>query len=156
MDNYDEELKMLELLEKNLQFIEFTSETALKIGMILIENAKNQGKRITIDISRNCHQLFHYAFQGTSPDNDQWLIRKSRVVNRFNRSSMFICTRLKSLNKTIEEIYCVSSLDYAPYGGAFPIIVKNVGVVGVIAVSGLTQEEDHQIVVDSIKEYLAI
>ena len=33
------------------------------------------------------------------------------------------------------------------------MIVKNVGFVGTVAVSGLTEEEDHNLVVETLKEY---
>lgn len=155
MDKYDELLRELEEQEKELQFLEFTSDTALKIGLKLIENAKKYTKAITIDITRNGHQLFHYSFEGTSPDNDQWVIRKNRVVNRFNKSSLHVGTELLSLGKTLYEAFNISETDYAAHGGAFPIIIKNVGVIGTITVSGLTQKEDHDMVVDAVRECIA-
>lgn len=154
MENYDEILKTLSEQERTLQFNEFTSETALKIGLGLIERAKKENKVVTIDINRNGHQLFHYAFEGTSPDNDQWIIRKNRVVNRFNKSSFHVGKLLLKSGKNIEDRYFVSQSEYTAFGGAFPIIIKNVGVVGTITISGLSQEEDHEMVVDAIKEYL--
>ncbi len=152
MDNYDEILKEVEQQEKELQFTQFTNETALKIGLLLIERAKKESKSITIDINRNGHQLFHYSFEGTSPDNDQWVLRKSRVVNRFHMSSHRMWAWLSKINGSFEQNYKVSSSDYAASGGAFPITIKNVGIVGTIAVSGMAQEIDHQWVVDAIKE----
>lgn len=154
MNNYKEMLKIFENEEMELQFSEFTSETALKIGLSLIERAKKENKNISIDIARNGHQLFHYSFDGTSPDNDQWMIKKNRVVNRFNKSSFHMATKLLDGNTTFEEEYKISSSEYAPAGGAFPIIIKNVGVVGTIAISGLTQEEDHEFAVWAIRKYL--
>lgn len=45
--------------------------------------------------------------------------------------------------------------DYAIHGGGFPIRVVNVDqVVGVVVVSGLKQEHDHQVIVDVIKDFL--
>ena len=103
MSNYDELVKTLEKQEEELQFSEFTSAVALKIGLSLIEKAKKDNKKITIDITRSGHQLFHYSFDGTSPDNDQWVIRKNRVANRFNKSSFLVGVSLLSMGKTLEE-----------------------------------------------------
>lgn len=154
MDYKESFIKELETQETELQFSEFNSETALNIGLKLVDLAKAEGLVITIDITRNGHQLFHYAFEGTGPDNDQWVIRKNRVVNRFNKSSMYVGATLRNSGSTMEESYLISSLEYAAHGGAFPIRIKKVGVVGTITVSGLPQEEDHALVVKAIREYL--
>lgn len=153
--DYDTILKEIKQQEKALQFQYFNCETALKIGLALINNARAIGRPVTIDINKNGQQLFHYAFEGTSPDNDNWIIRKNRVVQRFSTSSYYIGQRLESLSKTIEEKYGISSSLYAPYGGAFPLIVKDTGVIGTVTVSGLAQGEDHNLVVKTIKEYLS-
>ncbi len=154
MEDYEKMLKDIEKQEDMIQFTEFTNETALQIGMRLIEKAKKDNLSMTIDITRSGHQLFHYAFAGTSPDNDQWIIRKNRVVNRFGVSSLYIGTTLKLLKKTIEEKYHISSEEYCPYGGAFPIIIKNVGVVGTISSSGLRQITEHNLIVEVLEEFL--
>lgn len=154
MKDYKKMLEVIDEQENRLVFSEFTSETALKIGLIIIENAKKGNKKITVNIEKNGHQLFHYSFDGTSPDNDQWIARKNRVVNRFFQSSLYIQTLLKYEEKSIEEKFHISSFEYCPYGGAFPITIKDVGVVGIITVSGLTEEEDHGMVVSAIEEYL--
>lgn len=154
MENIEETLRVLEEQEKYLHFNEFTSETALKIGLSLVDRAKKENKVITIDITRCGHKLFHYAFDGSSPDNEQWIVRKNRVVNRFNKSSLHFRIKLIKSGKSLEEKYFVSSSEYAPYGGAFPIIIRNAGIIGTITVSGLTQEEDHEMVVWAINQYL--
>lgn len=156
MDDYEELLKVITKQEEKLQFDSFNNEDALQLGMLIVNNAKKHSKAITVDISRNSHQLFHYSFEGTSSDNDQWIIRKSRVVDRFNRSSLYVGTRLKHLGMTIENKYSISSMEYSPVGGAFPLKIKGTGVVGTITISGLSQEEDHNMVVDGIKEYLKL
>lgn len=156
MADVDELLRLIQEQEKKLQFAQFTNETALAIGLLLIEKAKKTNKRVTIDITRSGQQLFHYAFDGTTPDNDQWVIRKNRVVNRFHTSSFYIRNLLLSEGTTLEEKYELNSLEYAAHGGAFPMIIKNVGVVGTITVSGLPQEEDHALVVAALEEYLKV
>lgn len=140
--------------EKELQFKSFNEETAWEIGKRLVERAIRDELPITIDITRGAHQLFHASRPGTSADNDEWVKRKVRLVYRFGHSSFYIGQYLKSLGKTIEELFLVPESEYAPHGGCFPVIVKGTGMVGTITVSGLAQEDDHRIVVETIREYL--
>ena len=140
--------------EQKLQFAKFNEEDAWKLGSQLVELARNRNLPVTIDITRGTHQLFHAALRGTSPDNDEWVKRKVRLVYRFGHSSFYVGQVLKSKGKTIEQSYLVSESDYAPHGGCFPIIVKNTGIVGTVTVSGLPQEEDHKLVVEAIRKYL--
>jgi len=104
---------------------------------------------------RGTHQLFHASLGGTSPDNDEWVKRKVRLVYRFEHSSFYIGQLLKSKGKRIEESYLVSETEFAPHGGCFPIIIKETGVIGTVTVSGLPQEEDHRFVVQALSDYLA-
>lgn len=154
MEVIDELIYKLEQQERELQFTEFSNAAALEIGLMLVEKAKQENKPITIDINRNGHQLFHYSFDGTGPDNDQWVIRKNRVVNRFNKSSFLIGRQLFKSGKSMEEAFLLNSMEYAAHGGAFPIILKNTGVIGTITVSGLPEQEDHELVVRVLSEYL--
>ncbi len=155
MNNYDEILKELEEQEKLFQFTEFSNETALKIGILLIEKAKRENKVIVVDISRsNGQQLFHYELDGTCEDNGHWPVRKARVVNRFGHSSLYIGTRLKRDGETLHGNLFLEPAEYSTYGGSFPIIIKNAGIIGTITVAGLPDVEDHNLVVSCIKEYL--
>ncbi len=154
MIDYDLLFNRLEEQEHKLQFTEFTGDTALKIGMSLIKKATLENKSIAIDITKHNHQIFHFSFDGTSPDNDYWIAAKRRTVERFGKSSLFIFKMLEKEGKSIEERFHVSSSEFYGGGGAFPIIIKNVGVVGTITVSGLSEEEDHDYVIKAISEYL--
>jgi len=151
----DDILKQLLQEEEKLQFKRFNEETAWLIGSQLVERSAHEGLPVTIDITRGTHQLFHVSLKGTSADNDEWVKRKVRLVYRFGHSSFYIGQLLKSKGKRIEEAYLLPESEYAPHGGCFPIIVKGTGMVGTITVSGLPQEEDHKLVVQAIKDYLA-
>jgi uncharacterized protein (UPF0303 family) len=141
--------------EQELQFEKFNEATAWKIGSRLVERATNAGLSVTIDITRGNHQLFHASLPGTSADNDEWVKRKVRLVYRFGHSSFYMGQLLKSKGKRIEEAYLVSESEYAAHGGCFPVIVKGTGIIGTITVSGLPQEEDHKLVVQTIRDFLA-
>jgi uncharacterized protein (UPF0303 family) len=151
----DDILKQLLQEEQDLQFTKFNEDDAWKLGSQLVETACGRNLSVTIDITRGTHQLFHASLRGTSPDNDEWVKRKVRLVYRCGHSSFYIGQLLKSKGKTIEQSYLISESEYAPHGGCFPIRVKDTGIIGTVAVSGLPQEEDHRLVVEAIRRYLA-
>lgn len=140
--------------EAELQFSSFYNATALKLGLYILRRAQEDSKKITIDIERHGQQLFHYAMEGTTPDNDQWIIRKKNVVNRFHKSSMHVRCILQEAGLDIESKYLLNPKEYSAHGGSFPLIIKDVGVVGTVTVSGLPQEEDHALVVSCLREFI--
>ena len=148
---------LMELLqeEQELQFTKFNETTAWQIGSQLVERATSNNLPVTIDITRGDHQLFHASLHGTSPDNDEWVKRKVRIVYRFQHSSLYMGQLLKSKGRRIEEAYLLPESEYAPHGGCFPIILRDTGMIGTITVSGLSQEEDHKLVVQAIRDHLA-
>ena len=151
----DNVLQQLLQEEQELQFAKFNEDTAWQIGSQLVKRSAREGLPVTIDITRGDHQLFHASLYGTSADNDEWIKRKVRLVYRFGHSSFYMGQLLKSKGKSLEEAYLLPESIYAPHGGCFPIIVKNTGMIGTITVSGLAQEEDHKLVVQAIRDFLA-
>lgn len=152
--DYEELLKELRLQEEEIQFTHFSHDTALTVGMALVQEARKRGKSVAVDIARNGHQLFHFSMEGTSPDNNEWVRRKNNVVNRFGHSSYYVGISLQRAGQTIEQKYLISSYDFAAHGGAFPLIIRGVGAVGTITVSGLPQQEDHELLVTTLRTLL--
>src|ERR687890_364987 len=66
--------------EEELQFSAFTNDDAWDLGSALVAAARRDGAPVAVDVSRHGHQLFHASLPGTSPDNDSWIQRKTRVV----------------------------------------------------------------------------
>ena len=155
MDEHQELLQTLQQQEDELQFTEFTNDTALALGLLLVGAARRERKAITIDICRNGQQLFHAALPGTSADNDAWIRRKNNVVNRYGHSSFYVGTEFRARGKSFDQDSRLDPDAYAAHGGAFPVIARNVGVVGTVTVSGLPQAEDHEFVVRQLRAFLA-
>jgi uncharacterized protein (UPF0303 family) len=140
--------------EEELQFGSFTNDDAWELGTALVTAARRQGAPVAFDVSRNHHQLFHAALPGTTPDNDSWIERKTRVVNRFGHSSLYVRQASIERGTTFEEEFGLDPARYAAHGGAFPVLVRGVGPVGVVVVSGLPQLEDHRMVVAALRSRL--
>jgi uncharacterized protein (UPF0303 family) len=140
--------------EEELQFSSFTNDDAWELGTALRELARRQGAPVAIDISRNFHQLFRAALPGATPDNDAWIERKQRVVHRFGHSTLHVRQSFVERGTTFEEQSGLDPQRYAAHGGGFPVLVRSVGPVGVLVVSGLPQLEDHRLIVTALRAHL--
>ncbi|MEV5720658.1 heme-degrading domain-containing protein [Amycolatopsis mediterranei] len=140
--------------EERLQFTKFDNETALALGQQLLTAARDRGLPVTISIRRNGQRLFHAALPGTAADNDAWIDRKSRVVDRYGHSSFFIGTQFRAKGGSFEEHSRLDLDLYAAHGGVFPVLVRGVGPVGTVGVSGLPQADDHAFVVEQLELFL--
>jgi uncharacterized protein (UPF0303 family) len=147
-------LAQLAAEEEELQFTRFTADDAWELGSALVEAGRELRLPIAVDISRNPHQLFHAALAGATADNDSWIRRKTRVVERFGHSSLYVRQASIERGTTFEAEFGLPSSRYAAHGGAFPILVRDVGPIGVVVVSGLPQLEDHRMVVTALRAHL--
>jgi uncharacterized protein (UPF0303 family) len=140
--------------EEELQFTGFTNDDAWDLGSALVAAARRDGAPVAVDVSRHGHQLFHASLPGTSPDNDSWIQRKTRVVHRFGHSSLYVRQASIERGTTFEEEFGLDPALYAAHGGAFPVVVRSVGPVGAVVVSGLPQLADHRMVVAALRAHL--
>lgn len=154
MEDYSQLLDQLLQQEKDLQFTQFTNNTAFQVGNAILDKAMREEKQIVVDIRRNGQLLFHAKLEGTGPNNDRWIERKINVANHFGHSSYYMHVLYKSWNTTIKENAYLDPMEYAAEGGSFPIFIKNVGPIGTISVSGLPGDEDHGMIVAALSEFI--
>lgn len=142
------------LEEKNHIFDSFTYEIAFQLGSFFYEYAKANQIDLCADIYANGHTLFHFSSDGSTPDKDNWLRRKRNAVLQFAHSSKFMHLKCKGDDSLIETKYGCSLKDMTFTPGAFPILVKNAGCIGAIAVSGLAPDEDHQLIITGLDKLM--
>jgi uncharacterized protein (UPF0303 family) len=145
----------IEEQEERLQLPGFDEDDAWALGSLLVGLARERSLAVTVDVRRHGHQLFHAALPGTTPDNDTWIERKVRVVDRYSASSYLVGRRLAVRGDALGAGHGVDPALYAAHGGAFPLRVRGVGVVGAVTVSGLPQADDHALVVEALERFLA-
>ena len=140
--------------EARLVFGRFDEDTALQLGIALVELAWAEALPVVIDIRTPDRTLFHAALPGSSPDNDDWARRKSNAALRFHKSSLRVGTELRAKDRSL-AYQGLPAADFADHGGAVPVRVAGVGVVAVATVSGLPQRDDHALVVRAMDQMLA-
>lgn len=140
----------------------FTADDAFEIGILLRNRLRQVGDRpavVNITLANNMQALFHAVSKpGTVPENDNWVARKRNTVLRFGWSS-WAAHHLFELGN--EELFKArfqlgeTAGEYAIHGGGFPVRVKGVeGPIAAIVVSGLSQEQDHQVIVEVLQHYI--
>ncbi len=149
-----EKIEMIEKQQNELQFKSFENDAAVEIGLMLMQKAKSKKYPVAINITRNNQHIFHVALPGSSINNEHWLKRKINTVYHFQASSLLVQYECESANSTLSKIHALPDLEFAAAGGCFPVVVKGVGMVGTIGVSGLSSEEDHDLIVNCLIEYL--
>ena len=149
-----EDLAAIAAQERELQFSRFDENVAWKLGTCARDLALAKEFAVVIDVRRFAQPLFYCALPGTTPDNAEWVRRKSNLVARFHRSSYAISLELKQSGSTLLQKYGLPDADYAAHGGAFPIHVLNAGVIGSLSVSGIPQRSDHELVIEALCAHL--
>jgi uncharacterized protein (UPF0303 family) len=139
----------------------FTADDAYSIGTRLRERLRSLSEKpavVNITLANGNNLLFHACSRpGVFPDNDLWVARKRKTVLRWGVSSWYMHNKMQGDEKAFADKYMLgqSAGEYAIHGGGVPVRVKGVeGVVGVVVVSGLKQDEDHQVVVEALQMFL--
>lgn len=133
MFNYTYEA--LTALEKSLVFDSFSRANAATLGALLDEEAKKTGYPVAFEIVINGLVVFRYFQDGCPAESNHWLMRKRRVIESQQMSSLRFGKLLELRGQTLED-NLMNPQEYAPGGGGMPIILRGTGVIGSVCVSG--------------------
>jgi uncharacterized protein (UPF0303 family) len=140
--------------EADLVLPRLTHEDCVTLGLALLEVARAESLPVVVDVRHGDQIAFHAALPGTAAANDLWVERKVRVVRLVGTSSLRAGAQAAAEGAAFEERQRVDPLLYAAHGGAFPLVVRDVGLVGVVTVSGLPEVEDHRLVVRVLRRFV--
>ncbi|AXK46492.1 heme-degrading domain-containing protein [Brachybacterium saurashtrense] len=147
------QIALLEQQERELVLPRFTPEDAWELGAAAVDIARAAGHGVVLDIRRPQLVLFRAVLPGAAPDQASWAERKANVVLRMEASSALVDARLTGAGV---EPRAMGWLDesYAVTGGSVPIRVAGAGVVAAFTASGLSSQEDHDLVVAALRAHL--
>lgn len=136
--------------ENALLLPQFDTEDAWWLGCHLRDRAAACEAPVAIEISVGPTTLFSALLRGATADNLGWIKRKVALAWRFQASSYAINQKFAA-GENMFQRFGLDHATYAAAGGAVPIRVRGVGMIGTVAVSGLPQLDDHLMVLDALE-----
>ena len=138
-------------LTRKIELNSFNNRLGMEMGLAIIDLAKKKNKNIAVQVERLNHIIFLYVDENLHADKHDWLKRKANVSKRFEQSSLSVKNDLVNGNMTLKETFALDDKEYLAKGGSIPVFVNNAGMIAIITVSGLHDEEDHKIIIDALK-----
>ncbi len=152
----EQDLDILDEQEEQLRFGVFGAETAWLVGSRLRAMAMEQSVGCTMEIEVAGQLLFGCVTPGANLGQANWIRRKRNTVQHFARSSYAVGRKLERDGGTLESRHALREADFSTHGGGFPIVLVGTGLVGSVIFSGLSQREDHGLVVAALAEVLGV
>lgn len=154
MEEILQQIEEIKSQQKMWEFTTFNEETAWEIGCRIRQKAKEHHYPIAVSVTMNRRRLFYCSMPGAAAINDQRVRRKENLVYQFQKSSYEMALYLKVKQDSVANRYGLGSEDYAAAGGSVPLLLRGTGMIGAITVSGLSEQEDHELVVSTIREFI--
>ncbi len=149
------DIQILRQQEKLIRFGSFGSVDAMAIGVILARLCAEYPEQLAVVITRESDQtvIYQYVMDEKKQRNLNFASAKRNAVLATGHSSLLALA--EACEGNIPDAMLKEDEEIIPVGGAFPIFVKGVHTA-TIAVSGLHQGKDHEIIVRALEEYLDI
>lgn len=130
-------------IESVYSFEDFTNDRALDFGLTVLKIVEEKNlKNVRIRVKYDGDIVFQYLMNGKK--SQMWLDLKEKTVMDSGHSSLYVAQQIE------HYAYMKDSTDYAVCGGGFPLIVKG-ELKGAFCVSGLTDTEDHQLILEALE-----
>ena len=152
----EDDLKIIAEQEAKLVFDSFDEDKAYEIGTLIREDGRAIGKGLVAGVFTWDRTLFWGATPGSTSANWSWATRKVGLVKIMFKSSYRVVLERGDKPRLLEPQWGMEPTQYAIAGGAFPIRVTGVGIIGAVAVSGLHERDDHEFARSAIARALGL
>jgi uncharacterized protein (UPF0303 family) len=139
-----DDLKIIGQQETELIFDRFDEDLAFEIGTHMRQLAKGFGQGAAVGVYLWDRTMFFGATAGATEGNRGWVERKAKLVRLMHKSSYRVVLERGDQPRVLSN-WAIDIADYAIAGGAFPIRIRNVGIIGAAATSGLPERDDHEV-----------
>lgn len=142
--------------EEKLRTEAMNSDDALALGVIMVRIAKEKyQKPAAMRVILGGHTAFSFHMDGTTMNNDWWMDKKLNTCRTTGVSSIRSLVEVAEGLRPLEKEFEIDG-DYALCGGCFPLRNAAGKLLGYVLASGLPHECDHQLIADSLSEFLNV
>ncbi len=142
--------------DEKLRMDKFTSDEVLRLGLIMARLARDEYlEPISIRIIIGGHVAFSHLMEGTDTFNEWWMDKKLNTCRISGVSSIRTLVEIGE-GKRPMEIEFENENDFALCGGCWPVRNHQGKLLGYVEASGMTDDRDHQLIIDAVAELLNI
>lgn len=145
--------RIIDEQEKKLRFSSFSFDIAKRICSKVVQSVQQKGETGFVLARVNGLTVYARCLSGGSLNNEEWARRKANLCERYGISSYHVVRRLERDGKTLASCG-MNDEDYGFSAGSFPILLTSGVCIGSITFSGMSGEEDHQVVASQIADEL--
>lgn len=130
--------------EKIIKFNKFENNDALTFAKKVLEHVEKE-KLGPVRIRVFYRDQIVFQFIPSGKKGDEWLDRKQFLVMATGHSSYYV------FNHQEDFPYLTNNPDIVHTGGGYPLYVND-QLMGAFIVSGLRHDQDHQLIINALKE----
>ncbi|WP_322092859.1 heme-binding protein [Paraburkholderia bannensis] len=135
------------------ELVSFNASVARVLGETAVNVAARRGRPIAVSVVSVSGPLFYCALEGVPHDASEQIRRKQNTVLRFGSSSLEVGQTFDSAGLTLES-QGLSPLEYSLVGGAIPLRLADVELVGVLSIVGADAIHDHALALEALRWHL--
>jgi uncharacterized protein (UPF0303 family) len=154
-DSHAYTLEQLAAEQERLRLNFFDYAFAWELGSRIRANAAKLNAPISIQVAHGTDVVFASLLPGATPDNWDWAARKRAVANRFHRSSLAMRLEAEANNYDFSQRFLLPKEHFIASGGGVPLMLKGGTLVATVGISGLSDVEDHRMIVTALRELLS-
>jgi uncharacterized protein (UPF0303 family) len=141
--------------ERSLRAAPRGADAAWLLGCRLRDVALARGVALAIEVRLAGQTVFFHAMPGTAPCHADWVRRKRNTAEWQGSSSYAVGLAMRAESTTLLDKTGLPTRDYAQHGGSVALRSDDGVVWGSATVSGLAQRDDHDLLVEVVRSWLA-
>lgn len=147
--------RIIEEQERKLRFSSFSFDVVERVCSKVVQSVLQKGATGFVLARVNGLTVYARCLSGGSLNNEEWARRKANLCERYGISSYHVVRKLERDGKTLASCG-MNDEDYGFSAGSFPILLASGVCIGSITFSGMSGEEDHQVVAGQIAAELDV